>query len=78
MPLLEQPDAHLGDKVQAKLNKLQGSVWCSVPDRHRNIRHRARLLPPLMQAPCCAGPHGLTLAHASFGFQAMNPARWCI
>lgn len=49
MPLLEQPDAHRGIKVLPNLNKLQGRVRCSMPDHH-NIRHRARLLHPLMQA----------------------------
>lgn len=44
MPLLEQPDGHLGDKVLPNLNKLQGRVHCSIPNHH-NIRH-APAAPP--------------------------------
>ena len=40
--------AHLGDAVLAKLSKQQGSVHRSMPD-HYNIRHRTRLLHPLLQ-----------------------------
>ncbi len=40
--------AHLGDAVLANLSKQQGSVHCSMPD-HQNIRHRTRLLHPLLQ-----------------------------
>ncbi len=47
--LLAHLDAHLGNMVVANLNKLQGSVHCSMPDHH-NICHRAGLLRPIMQA----------------------------
>ncbi len=40
--------AHLGDAVLANLSKQQGSVRRSLPD-HQNIRHRTRLLHPLLQ-----------------------------
>ncbi len=40
--------AHLGDAVLANLSKQQGSVQHSMPD-HYNIRHRTRLLHPLLQ-----------------------------
>ncbi|DBB03251.1 TPA: hypothetical protein ACH3X3_010647 [Trebouxia sp. C0006] len=40
--------AHLGDAVLANLSKQQGSVHRSMPD-HQNIRHRTRLLHPLLQ-----------------------------
>ncbi|KAL0020987.1 hypothetical protein WJX77_003610 [Trebouxia sp. C0004] len=50
--------AHLGDAVLANLSKLQGGVHRSMPDHH-NIRHRTRLLYPLLQVVQAIQPTAL-------------------